>query len=323
MKKKRTILKKLNGLIKKAKVPRYLHHFGPKKYTTWQHTKSILLKEKLKADWRSLAEDYLPYFFDDVPHFTTLQKFAKRIPILLWNTILSLSAAIDYCLYGAYDSTGFSRTSASSYYIKRIDREEPINSYIKLSFAFDIIRRKFLSARIRAKPVHDVKDIVYLVKHSPVTPEVNIMDKGYDANWIHNLFRDKGSYSIIPVRKWSKTRGSYRREMKLYFDYGLYWQRNLAETGISCVKRKYGSCLKARKIKTQIAEIYSRLILHNIFYFIIDFFYMACFNNKVNSIKKKIAPGRLSMRSIELFATSNCRQRISSKQNCFAKVRYP
>jgi len=264
MKKKKTLIQKLNVLIRKSRVPRFLHGFGPKKYTTWQHLKCLLLKELLKCSYRRLLP-LLPYFgIKRTPERTTLIKFAKRFPTYIWNLLLKASSGLEECLYGAIDSTGLSRNNASSYYIKRIDRDVKTQRHMQLSVYVAVEERKFLSARVRAKPAHDSKDVKYLTSKSPALAEINLMDKAYDANWIHEFFRTQGVYSIIPVRKWSKTRGRYRKEMSEYFDYGQYWQRNIVETLIGCVKRVYGEVLYAKHIITQRAEVYSRLILYNI-----------------------------------------------------------
>jgi len=263
MTEQRTLIQKLTGLLRKARVPRFLHHFGPRKFTTWQHLKCVFLKERLKLDWRGLVE-LLPYFgIKKVPHFTTLIKFAKRMPAWLWTALLQWSSAVETCLVGAIDATGLSRTAASLYYVKRIDRETLLQRYVKLSLLVDVQRRRVLAARLRAKPVHDVRDIIYLTTHSKVLPETNLLDKGYDSQKVHAYFRNQGVYSIIPVRKRCK-RGQYRKEMRDHFDHSQYWQRNLAETVISSIKRKYGSHLKSKYIRSQRSETYARLILHNI-----------------------------------------------------------
>jgi transposase len=261
MNKKERLLQKLNGLVRKASVPRWLHHFGPKKFTTWQHLKCVFLKQKLKCSWRDLME-LLPYFGMKQPHFTTLIKFAARMPQRLWNLLLSWSAQADHCSIGAIDATGLGRTSASYYYVKRIDGHKN-QQHVKLSIFVDVERRIILSARLRAKPTHDVKDVAYLTSQSPVLPEVNLMDKGYDSNAVHAHFREQGVFSIIPARKGCR-KGQYRKEMRDFFDYGQYWQRNIVETVISCIKRKFGSVVRSRNIKTQRSEVYARLILHNL-----------------------------------------------------------
>ena len=273
MKKKRTTLKKLNAIIRKARVPKYLNksNKGPKIYTARQHVKCLLLRQKFKCTYEELVEEHLPYYFDNIPERTTLIKFANRLPVYLWNYILSGSAE-DECNLSAIDSKRISRTNASHYYLHRIDSLNPVKRHIKLSIMVNVEKRKFLSARIRAYPVHDVKDIAYLVKHSPMLPEINIMDRGYDSNKVHAYFRDLGVCSVIPVRK-NCVRGQYRKEMRDYFDYGLYWQRNIAETLISCIKRKYGGSVSSRNIRSQRSDLYCRMILYNIFLFIVVYFH--------------------------------------------------
>lgn len=294
MKKKKRLIKKLNDLIRQSGVPRWLHHFGPKTYTSWQHLKAIFLKEKLKCSYKDLLEDFLPYFgiYSEFPDVSTLKKFAKRIPLLMWNMLLQWSAQVDYCLYGAIDATGISRTSASGYYLKRIDRDNPIKKHLKLSLMVDVERRKFLSAKLRAKPVHDTKDVKYLVKNSPVLPEINLLDKGYDDNKIHTLFREQGVCSLIPPRNKDvpihRTSGIYRKEMKRYFDHGQYWLRNLAETLISCIKKKYGNYVKGRSIQVQRSEVYPRLILHNISLMIARLFHLSLILQKFYKLIKII-----------------------------------
>lgn len=273
MKKKRKLLQKLNSIVRKARVPKYLNknNKGPKIYTARQHIKCLLLRQKHKCTYEELVDDYLPYYFDDIPERSTLIKFAKRLPVHLWNRILSASAENE-CNLAAIDSTGISRTNASHYYLHRIDSDNPVKRHIKLSIMVNVEKRKFLSARIRAYPVHDVRDVRYLVRNSIVVPDTTLMDKGYDDNKVHAFMRDRGICSVIPVRK-GCVRGCYRKEMRDYFDYGLYWQRNIVETLISCIKRKYGASVNSRNIRSQRADLYCRMILYNVFLFIVVYFH--------------------------------------------------
>ena len=59
MKKKKSILQKINGLIRQARVPIYLHHYGPKKFTSIQHVKCWLLKEKIGCSWDDFIDDHI------------------------------------------------------------------------------------------------------------------------------------------------------------------------------------------------------------------------------------------------------------------------
>jgi len=281
MKKNKTLIQKLNEIIRKARVPKYLHHMGPKTYTTRQHIKCLLLRQKLKCRFDELVDEYMPYFgFDDIPERSTLIKFAKRVPVYLWNRLLAATAE-EECEIAAIDSTGISRTNASYYYLHRIDSDNPVNRHIKLSVMVNVDKRKFLSARIRACPVHDSGDIKYLMKQALVKPQITVMDRGYDDNKIHSFFRDRGIYTIIPVRA-GCVRGFYRKEMRDFFDYGLYFQRNIAETLISCIKRKYGTSVNSKSIASQRADLYCRMILYNIFLVYGFIFTLAVFNLLLN-----------------------------------------
>lgn len=278
-KRKVKLVKKLYALFRKARIPKYLHHYGPKKYTSWKHLFIIFVQQRFKSGMQEALNILNDFGFTKLPDRTTLVKFVRRIPIWIWNLILKISAQIDKSELGAIDATGISRTTASDYYKERIDRINPIKDHLKLSMYFDVESRKVMAARLRAKQAHDTKDVKYLANHSSLISETNLMDKGFDDNKIHSFFRDKGVYSIIPVRK-NARRGCYRKEMKNYFDYGIYFQRNAAEFIISSVKRMYGDYVRSRSIQAQRAEVYPRLILHNIkFLFYLKIFTSVCSNN--------------------------------------------
>jgi hypothetical protein len=262
MKKKKSLLQKINGLIRQARVPAYLHHFGPKKFTSIQHVKCWLLKEKLKCSWDDFMRDHIMYYgVHIIPEVSTLKKFVKRLPFWIKNTLTALSAGIEPADYGAIDSTGLSRTNASQHYIHRIDRKEPLKKSLKLSLY--TTGRRILAFRLRSEWCGDTKDVPYLTKQSPILPLVNCMDKGYDANYIHKHFRDQGVYSIIPVRKGCR-RGNYRKEMRDCFDYAQYWERNCGEWNNSSLKRRFGDYVRSNTFRTQHSEVAARIILHNI-----------------------------------------------------------
>ncbi len=52
--------------------------------------------------------------------------------------------------------------------------------------------------------------------------------------------------------------------MDNFFDKTKYNKRNIAETTISVVKRKFGEILRVRKLRNQIKEIKIKLIVYNI-----------------------------------------------------------
>ena len=79
----------------------------------------------------------------------------------------------------------------------------------------------------------------------------------------HLFYSGKERNLILSPQVRIAKRGNSRKEMKNYFDYVQYWQRNIIESINSSIKRVNGSTCKAT-ITTQKAEVHVRLILHNI-----------------------------------------------------------
>lgn len=256
----------------------YLHRFGPKKYTSWQHCKAWLLKTKLKCSWKDFLDDHARYYLDDIPERSTLIKFVQRIPFWLKNKLVSLSAGLEAAEYGSIDSTGLSRTNASDHYVKRIDRENPIKKCLKLSMY--VAKRRILAFRLRAKWRGDTLDVPYLLKNSAILAETNCLDKGYDANLVHAAFRDRGVYSIIPTKK-NCRRGFYRKQMRDCFDYGQYWQRNASEYNNSSLKRRFGDYVRSVNFRSQHSEVAARIILHNLKAILIGLFHQSPIKGKL------------------------------------------
>src|SRR5690606_35613760 len=107
--------------------------------------------------------------------------------------------------------------------------------------------------------------------------EFYVMDKRYDSEKLHALMREEiKANSIIPlrVRKRKKIKGKYRKQLHLSFDKITYNRRNIAETIISVVKRKFGETLRARKLRTQVKEVKVKLIVYNVNKKIIEIIYI-------------------------------------------------
>jgi transposase len=208
---------------------------------------------------------FLDGFFDIKMHWTTLQKAAKRLPKSLWQALLAATISSKLVHLAAADGTGFSRTNPSHYFLKRIDRDGPVGRPVQAVALVDVQKRKFLSVNFYAKPSHEAKRIPYLHSKSPVKPNTILMDKGFDAEWLHRWLNENGTYSVAPARK-NCRRGFHRKQMRDYFDWGLYWQRNIVESLFSAIKRLFGSSVRSRTMKTQTAELFCRLIAYNLGY---------------------------------------------------------
>ena len=147
-------------------------------------------------------------------------------------------------------------------YIKRIDAKPPRTGY-KLSLLSS--KNKVLSLKLRAKPAHDTKDVKYLLRRPKKLPNKLIMDKGYDAEWIHRYCNNKlGVQSVIPSRK-NSYKGYFRKKLKKNWPQKLYNKRSRIESTFHALKKKYGSSINSKNIGPARTEVYCRAILHNVF----------------------------------------------------------
>ena len=270
MKKEKKLINKVKRLLRKVGCPRWIHHFGPKKFVSWQLMLGLLIKEVFRLSYRR-AMKFLSEFYNIDLHWTTLQKFRKRLPLSLWQKLLSstIEGPIDIA---AIDGTSLQRSNPSAHYLKRIDRETNISVPIYLNAMIDVVRRKFVSVRHHMRKNSEVPDVKYLVKQSIQDIELILMDKLYDSERLHRYLRAIGIFSIAPVKKnWAT--GQLRKQLKDCFDYAIYWQRNLVECLFSALKRLFGNNLRSFSARTQRAEIYMRMIAYNLGAILIDFFY--------------------------------------------------
>jgi len=262
MKKKETLKQKAFGLWKKAGLPLFLNKYGPKKTPAWQVYLCYLEYTVHAPAWRR-ASSFMEDYYHKQRHWTTWQKAIQKWPAWVWDALAKSSIDHEECELAAIDGTGFSRTNASQHYLKRIDSEYKVKRHTQAVIMVDVKQRKFLAWRFRAAPRGEKVDVPYLIRHSPIAPEIVLMDKGFDSNPLHTWLREQGIFSVAPVRK-NCQRGQYRKQLRDCFDYGLYWQRNIVECLIGVVKRLFGSHIRARHAHMQRAEFYTKLIAYNI-----------------------------------------------------------
>ena len=272
MKKEKRLINKLKHLIKRAQLPKWFHHFGPKTFTFWQLALGLLVKEVFRLSYRRAAH-FLHEFYGIELHWTTLQKCRARVPLSVWQELLS--STIEHSIdVAAIDGTSLQRSNPSAHYLKRIDRKEITSVPIYVNVMVDVLRRKFVSLRHHARKHGEVPDVQYLINQSPQKIELILMDKLYDSEKLHRSLRNQKIYSIIPVKKnWAN--GQLRKQLKDCFDYAQYWQRNLVECLFSALKRLFGNHLCGLTARTQRAEIYMRMIAYNLGAKILETFYRA------------------------------------------------
>ena len=262
MKKEERLVNKVVRLLKRANIPRWLHHFGPKKFEAYVHCLGLLIKQTYQLSYRRAAKFLVEYYDIDI-HFTTLQKAAKRLPRSIWQSLLAATIEFKNTYLAAADGTGFTRSGPSQYFMKRIDRKNLVGKPVQAITMIDVEKRKFLAGCFFAKPHGEAKRVSFLHKQSPTVPEVLLMDKGFDAEYLHQWLNEHGTFSIAPVRK-NCVRGRHRKLMRDCMDWCLYWQRNIVESLFSALKRLFGDSIKSRKSVMINAELFCRLIAYNL-----------------------------------------------------------
>ena len=262
MEKKNKLVNKVKRLVRRLGCPRWLHHYGPKTYEFYEHLCALLIRSFCRLSFRRVKQ-----LFDLMgircPSKSALQYTAKKLDAGFWQRVLKITCGNSYLV--AIDGTGLSRTNPSYHYLRRIDGKIP-KVPVKLSIAFDTRKKKFSAAKIRILPAHDIKDAKYLLKQSK--PRVMVADKAYDANWLHKYCRKENIKAHIPIREYGKSkhkRMSQRRRAAKHFNLRTYHRRELAESAMSCAKRKYGSSVSSKTARTIRTEVYGRLACHNIF----------------------------------------------------------
>jgi len=260
MKKEERLVNKIKRLLRRLGYPRWLHHFGPKKYELYQHIFAFVVMAVCRLSLRR-ASKFLSMVGYKVPTFSALCKSRKNISPTLFQRALALTSGENHKEV-AIDSTGISRTNPSYHYIKRIDRKKPIKNYVKQSTLFDIKNKTFIALRIRAKPRHDIMDAEYLLKRADIQTTL-FGDTAYDSEKLHEFCWDRGIQTQIKPRK-NVRRGFYRRKQIKNYSEEKYHQRSLIESGQGGEKRKYGGFTLAKDWTAIRNEAHCKAIAYNL-----------------------------------------------------------
>jgi len=238
----------------------------------------LIAKEHTTYGYRmfieSLYDSKVPKYIQlkKIPHFTTLQKFAQRLPSNLLTKLIFITRTLfkkQGSILGA-DSTGMELDHASSHYCKRINRDKPIKGFVNLNMVCDIKNKNILVTKIRKKRRHDCSDFLPMFnKIKNLDFNYFVADKGYDSNANHKAIYDSGAESQIKVKKAGakiifRAGQTYRKKARREHKPEIYGQRSITESVFSSLKRKYGSRMRARKYKTQKIELLFKILSYNI-----------------------------------------------------------
>jgi len=264
------------GLGLAKSIPRYFSKYSNKIFCNHQHIVLLVLRQKLKMSYRDFAEFLkisnlkLYIGLNRIPHYTTLQKFAKKLK----STILANLGLDCIKLYGpkrnlrlGVDGTGFSLENASKYYSIRACKPTRISTFMQLSIAADLDKQLIAASFIEKRRTIVSSGLIKLVKPATKLNKISYVaaDKGYDSNANHEfIIKDLNSRSLIPLRRDSKNPRKWRRKANEQFNEREYHQRSKVETIFSVIKRKYGSILKSRNYSMQKKELLCKLLVYNL-----------------------------------------------------------
>jgi transposase len=266
----------MRQILKKMCVPFYLHPKSKHIFSVHQHVIMLVLRQyesksyESFVEWLEVTTEIVQMLgLKEIPHFTTLQKAAARLSDILLHVAIGRFIGIvsPGKIFAGADATGFEDRHSTPYYSYRCSLR---HSYTKMSAGSDMKTQIICAVVIQHHPIsHDIKHFPEILKQIKMTCDLWIMvlDKGYDAEPVHQMIRQNNAISMIPVRNRdcliSRTRGKYRKQMRREFDESLYHQRNKCETIFSVIKRRFGSETKSYNEDMRTKELLYRVLAYN------------------------------------------------------------
>jgi hypothetical protein len=265
----------MRQILKKMRVPFYLHAKSKHTFSVHHHIIMLVLRQyesksyESFVEWLQVATEIVNVLgLNAIPHFTTLQKAAARLSDILLHVAIGRFVGIvsPGKIFAGADTTGFEDRHCTPYYSYRCCLRR---SYTKMSAGSDMKTQLVCAVVIQHHPVnHDVRHFPQLFSQMlmVVSMWIMVLDKGYDAEPVHQMIRQNHMLSMIPLRSNSRsdrTCGRYRKQMRREWDESLYCQRNKCETIFSVIKRKFGSEIRSHHDTMKEKELLYRVLAYN------------------------------------------------------------
>lgn len=282
------LCRQIISCLRKLRVRKYSTKFSKKTFNNWVHIVLLALRQVMDKSYREFCDimdvctEILQLLgITNTPHFTTLQKAAKRLKASFLERVMSGFILFSMAIYvrTGIDATGLQPTRASSHYTTVLKRNKKarrkIRRYIKLSTYVDLDKQIIISQKIRRSPAHDNRDFKPVVRKGKgildsAGKRIKSLDadKGYDSEENHELVVEElKAEDRIRVKNKDKpihrTRGTYRKKAKRRIKRLRANYRSKNETVFSVIKRISGSTVRSIKVSMQNKEVLFKEIAYN------------------------------------------------------------
>ena len=257
----------------KRVLPKYRSKYSKKTYTQPQLFAILAYKIYHNNEYRENSEslelsDKLIKALElkKVPHFTTLQKFFKKIEakhIKKIDEILLKLFPAEGCLF-SLDGSGMTNNYSDDYYNKRTGKTKRkyIKNHITIDSKYMLIRHSKALNGARNDAIFAIAAINHINKYKP---KYILADKAYDSENIRKQVNEKTTaLTQIPVTKNPKT-GKHRLNNEAIFRPTIYRFRNQVECVFSILKRKFSGTNTSRSTKLGKKETILKNLCYNIY----------------------------------------------------------
>jgi hypothetical protein len=257
---------------------RYLAPYGAVRsrhdFTQRQLMSCLVLRAYLKTTYRGIVDILASSsslraclgLAEQLPHYTTLQKFSARSQVLaiVRELVVAVGQAAQPPAPGpsggaAMDSTGLATSTASEYFRSRSGRRP--RRWVKVSVVVWCATLLPLALVVDRGPSNDRVQVPALLEQAQAVgqPAQLYADAGYDAEWIHQRCReDWGVESVIKPsgqRADGQRNGRWRAQMSAsHLKQRGFGKRWAVESFFSGLKRTMGQGLQARLEANQLVE---------------------------------------------------------------------
>lgn len=282
------LVNQLTSCLKRLRVRKYNSKYSKKTFNNWAHIVLLALRQRMDKSYREFCDiievctEILSLLgISQAPHFTTLQKAARRLRANFLEKVMAgfILFTMTVNVRTGIDATGLQATRASAHYTTVLKKNKKyrrkIKRYIKLTTYVDLGRQLIISQKIRRAPAHDNRDFKPVVtKGKTILGRAKKRiksvdaDKGYDAEENHRMVvEDLQAEDRIRLKNkdkpiW-KTYGEYRKKAKRRIKRLRRNYRSKNETTFSVLKRVNGSTIRSIKVSMQNKEVLFKEIAYN------------------------------------------------------------